>query len=213
MFLRNKAPRTVAALIALILASPTPSWAGAQQSARLRIEILEGEAAINVVRQRSARDPVVRVVDENNKPVAGAAVVFTLPSRGPGATFGDGSRLLATTTDAQGQASATGVTANSSEGSYQINVTASHQGLTATTTVQQVNAAAGAAAGAAPAGVAAGAGGIPTKVLIAILIAAGAGGAAAAAVATGGGNGSGNPGAAPQATISIGQPTAGPPGR
>ena len=49
----------------------------------LNIVVLEGEGATNNVRQRVARDPVVRVEDENHKPIVGAAVVFTLPT-GPG---------------------------------------------------------------------------------------------------------------------------------
>jgi len=43
---------------------------------KLNIVILEGEGAINSVRQRVAREPVVQVEDENHKPIGGAAVTF-----------------------------------------------------------------------------------------------------------------------------------------
>ena len=38
-----------------------------------RIEVVEGDGAINNIRQRTAREPIVQVEDENHKPVAGAA--------------------------------------------------------------------------------------------------------------------------------------------
>ena len=50
--------------------------------AKLNIVIVEGEGAINSVRQRVAREPVVQVEDENHKPVAGAAITFLLPNQG-----------------------------------------------------------------------------------------------------------------------------------
>lgn len=68
--------RFIAVFLAALLASPA---AFAQQA--LNLVIVEGEGAINNIRQRTARDPIVRVEDENHKPVAGAAVVFLLPSR------------------------------------------------------------------------------------------------------------------------------------
>src|SRR5260370_7778764 len=49
----------------------------------LNIVVVEGEGAINNVRQRTAREPVVRVEDENHKPIVGPAVVFTLPTQAP----------------------------------------------------------------------------------------------------------------------------------
>src|SRR5262245_22591386 len=48
----------------------------------LNIVVVEGEGAVNNVRQRVARDPIVRVEDENHNPIAGAVVVFTLPTEG-----------------------------------------------------------------------------------------------------------------------------------
>src|SRR3981189_1882516 len=65
----------------------------------LNIVVIEGEGAINNVRQRVARDPVVRVEDENHKPIAGAAVVFTLPTEGATGEFSNGPKSLTIMTE------------------------------------------------------------------------------------------------------------------
>jgi len=57
--------------------------------ASLNIVVVEGEGAINNIRQRVARDPMVRVEDNNHKPIAGAVVVFTLPTEGATGEFGN----------------------------------------------------------------------------------------------------------------------------
>src|ERR1700757_4916458 len=79
----------------------------AQQQAvptQLNIVVVEGEGVINHIGQRVTHPPVVRVEDENHKPIAGAAVVFTLPTEGATGEFGNGSKNLMVMTDAQGQA-------------------------------------------------------------------------------------------------------------
>jgi hypothetical protein len=70
----------------------TPSNAavgGADQPKTLFITIVEGEGALNDIRTRMAREPIVEVDDENHKPVAGALVLFSLDNAGgsPYATF------------------------------------------------------------------------------------------------------------------------------
>src|SRR5580658_2820673 len=70
----------------------------------LKITIIDGDEAINNIRQRTAREPIVQVEDENNRPVAGAAVVFLLPNDGAGGTFTGGAKSLSTVTDSKGQA-------------------------------------------------------------------------------------------------------------
>lgn len=69
--------------VSLLLALWIP--ASAQVAPMLNLVVLEGEGATNNIRQRTAREPIVQVEDENHKPVAGAIVVFTLPSNGPAA--------------------------------------------------------------------------------------------------------------------------------
>jgi hypothetical protein len=72
--------------------------------AKLNLAIVEGEGAVNNVRQRVTREPIVQVQDENGRPVSGAAVAFLLPSTGPSGAFADGSRMLTILTDQNGRA-------------------------------------------------------------------------------------------------------------
>ena len=65
-------------LLVLLNLFRAPAWA--QAPTGLSITIVEGEGAINNIRQRVNREPIVQVEDQNHKPVAGAVVVF-LPSR------------------------------------------------------------------------------------------------------------------------------------
>src|SRR5450631_3748276 len=164
--------------LSLLLALWIP--ATAQVAPVLNLVVLEGEGATNNIRQRTAREPVVQVQDENHKPVAGAIVVFTLPSNGAGGVFANGARTLSMVSDNQGQAVARGFRPNGLKGQYQIRVNATHQGQTASTSINQTNAvvAASAVAGA----------GISAK-LIAVLVVAGAAVAGGAYYATHSGSG------------------------
>lgn len=187
---RLRAVRTCSAvLVAATLCIPT---LGAQTApASLQITIIDGEDAINNIRQRTAREPIVQVEDENHKPVAGAAVTFVLPNEGPSGTFLGGTRTLSVVTDSNGRAVARGFTPNRATGRYQIRVNANYQGKTAQATINQSNV--------AGAGAAAATGGAMTK-LIAILV-AGAVGGAVVAVATHTGSGGNVP---PSSSIPIG---------
>src|SRR5580693_4229804 len=110
-----------------------------QTAPMLNIVIVEGEGTLNNVKQRVNREPIVQVEDENHKPVAGAAVVFFLPTSGPSGTFANGSQTLTVTTDATGRAAATGIHPNHTLGKMQIRVTASANGLSASATITQTN--------------------------------------------------------------------------
>ena len=156
----------------------TPLAAQAQAPAKLKIVILEGEGAINNIRQRIAREPIVQVEDENDRPVGGAVVIFLLPDKGASGVFADGSRSLTILTDDKGQAQARGLRPNNVSGQLVIAVTASYMGRTASARILQSNAMAGAAA-------AGGSG----KLIVAILAAAGAAAAVGAWAATRRGNG------------------------
>ena len=108
-----------------------------QTAPMLNIVIVEGEGTLNNVKQRVNREPIVQVEDENHKPVAGAAVVFFLPTSGPSGTFANGSQTMTVTTDALGRASATGIHPNHVLGKMQIRVTASANGLSASALITQ----------------------------------------------------------------------------
>src|ERR1017187_8164917 len=91
-----------------------PPLHGQTMPTEINIVVLEGEGAINNVRQRAAREPLVRVEDENHKPTAGAAVVFALPTEGATGEFSNGAKNLTMITDSEGRAAAQGLRMNGS---------------------------------------------------------------------------------------------------
>ena len=113
------------------LTSPRPQNAPGQ--AALKIVVLDGEGAINIIQQKTATAPVIEVRDQNDLPVAGAAVRFGI--RNGRAVFG-GARTLSVTTDGAGRAVATGF-APTGSGALQITATATFQGQTAAITIAQ----------------------------------------------------------------------------
>jgi len=93
--------------VALVVCIALSSSAFPQQpddSTQLRIVIMEGEGAVNNIRQRDAREPIVQIQDENRRPILGAVVTFTLPNSGPSGTFANGAKLFRVETDAMGRA-------------------------------------------------------------------------------------------------------------
>ena len=198
--LRTCAPAVCLLLLNLCRMPALAQDAGQAAAPKLNIVIIEGEGAINNIKQRVSREPIVQVEDENHKPIAGAAVVFFLPNQGPSGVFANGSKSLTLTTNADGRAAASSITRNNLSGQMQIRVTASFAGQTANAIISQTNLAA-----------AAGTGGLSltAKVLIIVGV-AGAAAAAGAIVATRGGS-SGSPAAPPPITITAGTPTVGAP--
>ena len=106
---------------------------------RIDLVVAEGEGVVNNLRQRVSHDPVVRVEDDDHRPVSGAAVVFTLPISGASGEFGNGSKNLTVMTDKDGLAAARGLKTNEVSGKLQIFVTASYRGLRARTLISQFN--------------------------------------------------------------------------
>jgi len=174
--------RWLAPVVAVSISIPFAPAAQAQNAApMLNIVIVECEGAINNIRQRTAREPIVQVEDENHKPVAGAAVIFAISNDGAGGSFAGGTHTLSVVTDAQGRAVARGFHPNNVQGNYEIHVTASHNGQTANANITETNAvAAGAATTAAAAG-------ISGKLIAVIVVVAAAGAAGGAYAATHGG--------------------------
>jgi hypothetical protein len=188
-------------LLVLLNQLDTPAWSQ-QNPTSLQIVIVEGEGALNNIKQRVNRDPIVQVEDENHKPIAGAAVVFTLPNQGPGGTFENGTNTLTTTTNNQGQAVARGIRFNNQVGSMQMRVTASFGGQTATAVITQTNLLGTSGGG--------GAGGFGAKWLIVLGVAGAV--AAGVIVATHGSGSSTSPApTVPTVTITPGTPTVGAP--
>jgi hypothetical protein len=112
----------------------------ADQPKALFVTIIEGEGALNDIRTRTAREPIVEVDDENHKPVAGALVLFAIDSGGksPFATFA-GSPTLSVHTNAAGRAVASGFQATQRKGRYTIKVRASKGQLVAEEIIAESN--------------------------------------------------------------------------
>jgi hypothetical protein len=189
----------IISLCGLFLATPClRAWSqgeSAGSSPQLVISILDGEGALNDIRQRTAREPIVQVEDNNHKPIAGAVVLFTLPGSGPSGTFAGGAQTLSTITDSAGRAVAHGLVPNNQAGTYSIHVQVTYNGSTAETTIHQQNVShASASEHAAHA--------VSVKVvMIVVATAAAAGGVAAAIVLTKNAS----------TTIAAGSPTVGAP--
>ena len=109
--------------------------AAAHQQDALRVVVIEGEDAVNIIQQKTAVRPIVEVRDRNNLPVPGAVVTFSI--QGGASTFG-GASTLTVATNAAGQAAVTGLTP-SAAGAFQIQVSAAFQGQVATATIAQTN--------------------------------------------------------------------------
>src|SRR5262245_55054002 len=125
----------VCALAVLSISLLRAQQSSSPSSEGLKIVVIEGEDAVNVVRQRTALAPVVEVRDRNNQPVAGAIVRFAINS---GRASFPGGRTLVVTTNAAGRAAAAGLTPTGT-GALQIAASASLQGQTAAITILQTN--------------------------------------------------------------------------
>ena len=188
--MKKVASRITGLLLLYACFSPVVALSGQdvrKPSGALRIVVIEGEDAVNVIQQKTAVAPVVEVRDQNGLPVPGAVVRFTLG--GGNASFAGGSQTLTITTNAAGRAAASAVNPLAS-GSVQIQVQATFQGQSAVATIAQTNVATaaqatGTAASAGGGGAGAGGGGLNGLAIAGI---AGAVGAGAAAVAVQKGN-------------------------
>ena len=191
----------LAEIVAVTYTTP-PVRAQAPEPKQLTISILEGEGAINNIRQRTAREAIVQVQDENHKPVAGVAVTFFLADHGASGVFANGSQSMTVLTDSNGQAAMRGMVPNKMAGKMEIRVSARLGNLNADAVITQTN-----AAGAAGAGGAA----ISGKVIALIVVVAAA--AVGAGVYLGTRGSSSTPATPPPAvvTITAGSPTVGHP--
>ncbi len=114
-------PPTVAAQ------SQAPALPVGQPSAiqSLKVIPLAGDGETNDLQRRVMAPLVVQVLDQESRPVEGADVTFRFPIQGPSAAFADQKNSQTVRTNADGQASATGWTANTMVGRFQVQVTAS----------------------------------------------------------------------------------------
>ena len=175
----------------MALSSAATSQSKRPDSPALKIVVVDGEDAVNILQQKTAVAPVIEVRDRNDQPVAGAIVNFAI--RGGRATFG-GARTIAVTTDVAGRAVAASLTPTAS-GAVQISATAAFQGQTAAAvTITQTNVMTAAQA-AAVSSAASGSGGSAAS-----STGAGAGGGGSSGASAGAGAGAGGGGGGLSAT-------------
>ena len=197
----------LAEIVAVTYTTP-PARAQAPEPKQLTISILEGEGAINNIKQRTAREAIVQVQDENHKPVAGVAVTFFLADHGASGVFANGSQSMTVMTDANGQAAMRGMVPNKMAGKMEIRVSARLGNLNADATITQTNAVGAAAAGGAA---------ISGKVIALIVVGAVAAAAVGIVLATRGGSSSSSSATiptgptTPAVVITPGTPTVGHP--
>lgn len=140
----------------------------------LNIVVVQGDGAMGQVGRRASHDPIVRIVDEKQSPVSGAAVVFTLPTEGASGSFANGSKTLTVVTDAAGVATAKGLRFNGIPGKVPIHLNASYKGLGANASMMLITE--------APAGYKAKNGGRGHGKLVAVVLVLAGGAAASGAV-------------------------------
>ena len=130
---------TACAIPALALAVAAQQPPPPAQGGALRIVVLEGEDAVNIIQQKTAVRPVVEVRDSNDVPVAGVLVRFTIQGSAGGGSATFGTQSTATvTTNAAGRAVAPSIQPVG-RGAIRIDVQANYQGRVATTTINQTN--------------------------------------------------------------------------
>src|SRR5262245_29469424 len=106
--------------------------------AGLRMFIVQGDNARNIVQQIPPEPLVVRV-EEDRRPAAGATVTFTAPTVGASGQFTNGSNSISVVTDRDGVASVEGFHPNAIAGSYQIGIRAMFQATTPLANIRQFN--------------------------------------------------------------------------
>lgn len=196
-------------LVQALVISTVPLPAAAQQDAGppFRINVVEGDGAINNIRQVINRAASVVVEDENRNPLSGVSVTFFLPNEGPSGVFPNGSRVLTVFTDEKGLASSRSIRFNNLVGLMPIRVVASLFSQTSQATITQTNVSSAASVRSSFVPSAGGAkmAGRPHSMgkIIAILVVAGAAAGAGYYFAT--------KKTPPKATISMGSPTIGGP--
>jgi hypothetical protein len=125
-------------LVNLLTVEPVNAQAS-DDVAALYVVVLEAEGSLNNIKTRTAREPIVRVEDENHRPVAGAVVTFLAPQQGPSGTFLNGFKNVEQVTDMKGIAASGKFRPNTVTGQFVIQVSASYNGKIASAVINQTN--------------------------------------------------------------------------
>ena len=183
---------------ALVFALP---WLAVAQVAILHIQIVEGDGAVHAPGSHSQQPLAVEVTDETGRPVAGAAVTFTLPDEGPAGFFANNLHTAVVVTDRQGRAAVRGLQLNRTPGRFQVRITASREQARAGTVAFQYISGTGGGAPAAPAATRSG------RKWIWLAVAAGAAAAGGIAAGASGGHAAAAAAVPPAAMVTLPAPT------
>jgi hypothetical protein len=118
-------------------AAPLPAPPN-QAAGPLTVVILEGDKAVNSVPLLRSVAPIVEIRDQNDFPVEGVTVVFTLPAQGPGGTFAGGGATFTARSDSRGQAAAPAIVPRVA-GKFEIKVSATLGARTGDAVIAQTN--------------------------------------------------------------------------
>lgn len=105
----------------------------------LKVRVLAGNGEMNDLERHVMAPLVVQVVDQNERAMEGAQVVFRFPISGPSATFPGGKSTVTVLTDGLGQAPALNWMANGQVGSFQVHVNATYGNQVGETTITMTN--------------------------------------------------------------------------
>ncbi len=174
----------------------------AQNPQKYKLSILEDASTVKRVKGgRVSSQVVVKVTDENDRPMPAIAVIFTIPQGGGGASFASGGLTASVTTNSIGVASSGSFTATTTS-TFSMSVTASTPAGPLTVSVP-VNMSAAAASSSASSAAGGSGGSSHTGLIVGVLAGVGAVGAIAAKVLANGKNN--NPTPTPQPSTVTGQ--------
>jgi hypothetical protein len=105
----------------------------------LKVVPLAGNREMNDLERKIMAPLVVEVLDQEDRPVEGAEVVFRFPLTGPGAVFTGQKNSQTVRTNGQGEAAATGWMTNNEVGTFQVHVTAVYGNQMGETTISMTN--------------------------------------------------------------------------
>jgi hypothetical protein len=119
---------------------PSPQAPAAPTVEGLKVIPLAGKDEVNDIQRRVMAPLVVEVLDQNDRPVQNAEVVFRFPLQGPSATFPGGKTSLTARTNGQGQVAAMNWMANNETGKFDVHVNASYGNQVGSVTFSMTNA-------------------------------------------------------------------------
>lgn len=105
----------------------------------LKIRVLAGNNEMNDLERKIMAPLVVQVVDQEERAIEGAEVIFRFPISGPSAAFPGAKTSITVRTNGTGQAAAVNWMANGQAGTFQVHVNASYGNQIGETTLSMTN--------------------------------------------------------------------------